>query len=140
MVRSDTARALAAGADEVVGVDEGFGAARFDVVIDPVFGAAATAAAAVLAEGGRLVNLGGASGDEATFSSAVLRSRTASILGYTNNAITPDQRRDALTAVLEHAVTGAIKVAYETVALADIATAWHRQSTGTTSGRLVVTI
>ena len=48
---------------------------QVDVVVDPVFGVAATAASRVLAEGGRLVNLGGASGDVAEFSSAVLRSR-----------------------------------------------------------------
>ena len=150
--RSDAARdrALAAGADEVVaaGPDVDSLTAQLadatgsavDVVIDPVFGVPATAASRVLAAHGRLVNLGGSSGDEATFSSAVLRSRTASVLGYTNNAIAADQRRDALTAVLRHAATGAIAVAHETVTLADITTAWLRQSTGTTSGRLVVTI
>ena len=150
--RSDAARdrALAAGADEVVasGSDVDALTARLtaatsgavDVVIDPVFGIPAIAASRILATHGRLVNLGGASGDEATFSSSVLRGRTASVLGYTNNAITPDQRRDALTAVLEHAAAGAIAVAYETVGLADIATAWHRQSTGATDGRLVLTI
>jgi NADPH:quinone reductase-like Zn-dependent oxidoreductase len=111
-----------------------------DVVLDPVFGAVATEAARILAPGGRLVNLGGASGDEATFSSAILRSRSISILGYTNNALTPDQRRDALTAVLQHAATGAIKVAYETAGLPDVTTAWHRQSTGQTVGRLVLTL
>ncbi len=138
--RSDQARgrALAAGADEAITVDELAGA--FDVVVDPVFGSVATAAGRLLAPGGRLVNLGGASGDEATFSSAILRSRTASVLGYTNNAITPDQRRDALTAVLRHAATGAVTVAHETAALPDITTAWHRQSTGRTAGRLVLTL
>ncbi|TDW21771.1 quinone oxidoreductase family protein [Kribbella kalugense] len=148
VVRSDAARerALGAGADEVVAlstdVDEltrRLGDPTYDVVIDPVFGPAATAAARVLAVGGRLVNLGGASGDEAVFSSAVLRSRTASVLGYTNNALTTDQRRDALTAVLQHAATGAIAIAHETVTLADVATAWQRQATGNTTGRLVLT-
>ncbi|MFC5262565.1 zinc-binding dehydrogenase [Kribbella qitaiheensis] len=150
--RSEDARlrALAAGAHEVVAmtpdVDElaalladATGGA-VDVVIDPVFGVAATAAARILASGGRLVNLGGASGDEATFSSSVLRSRSASILGYTNNSLTPDQRRDALTAVLRHAADGHIAVAHETVALPDVAAAWQRQATGQTSGRLVLTI
>jgi NADPH:quinone reductase-like Zn-dependent oxidoreductase len=148
VARSDASRerALAAGADEVVAastdVDEltrRLGEPSYDVVIDPVFGTAATAAARVLASGGRLVNLGGSSGDEAVFSSSVLRSRTVSVLGYTNNALTVDQRRDALTAVLQHAATGAITVAYETVTLADIETAWQRQSTGATAGRLVLT-
>jgi NADPH:quinone reductase-like Zn-dependent oxidoreductase len=149
LCRSDAARerALAAGADEVVAfstdVDElttRLGPATIDVVIDPVFGVAATAAVRVLAAGGRLVNLGGSGGDAATFSSSVLRSGTVSILGYTNNAITPEQRRDALTAVLQHAATGAIAVAHETVTLSEIGTAWQRQSTGDTSGRLVLTI
>ncbi|MEV6266903.1 zinc-binding alcohol dehydrogenase family protein [Kribbella sp. NPDC051936] len=149
VVRSDASRerALAAGADEVVALSPDtdeltrlLGDPTYDVVIDPVFGVAATAASRVLAPGGRLVNLGGSSGDEAVFSSSVLRSRTASVLGYTNNALTTDQRRDALTAVLQHAAVGAITVAYETVTLADVATAWTRQSTGRTAGRLVLTI
>ncbi|MET9271598.1 zinc-binding alcohol dehydrogenase family protein [Kribbella sp. NPDC003557] len=149
VVRSDASRerALAAGADEVVAlsadVDEltkRLGEPAYDVVIDPVFGVAATAASRVLAPGGRLVNLGGSSGDEAVFSSSLLRSRSASVLGYTNNALTTDQRRDALTAVLQHAAVGAIKVAYETVTLAEVSTAWTRQSTSNTAGRLVLTI
>jgi len=150
--RSEDARrrALDAGADEVVAMvpDVGelaralsdAGGGSVDVVVDPVFGAAATAASRVLADGGRLVNLGGASGDEATFSSAVLRSRSVSVLGYTNNSLTSEQRRDALTAVLEHAAAGAIRVAYESVPLPEIATAWDRQSAGQTSARLVLTI
>ncbi|GAA3103531.1 NADPH:quinone reductase-like Zn-dependent oxidoreductase [Kribbella aluminosa] len=146
-VRSDASRerAVAAGADEVVALSPDMEelTARlggpYDVVIDPVFGVAATAAARVLADGGRLVNLGGASGDEAVFSSSVLRSKSAGVLGYTNNALTADQRRDALTAVLQHAAAGAIRVAHETVALADVASAWERQATGRTSGRLVLT-
>lgn len=143
-------RALAAGAGEVVlltpDVDElttRIAAATgggVDVVIDPVFGVAATAAARLLAGGGRLVNLGGASGDEATFSSSVLRSRSATILGYTNNSLSPSQRADALTAVLRHAADGRIAVAHETVALPEVAAAWRRQSAGQTSGRLVLTI
>src|SRR4051794_24714306 len=65
-----TARARRAGADAVVELtgDAGALATRLadacdgavDVVVDPVFGVAATAAAQVLAPGGRLVNLGGA--------------------------------------------------------------------------------
>ncbi|WP_432875888.1 quinone oxidoreductase family protein [Kribbella sp. CA-245084] len=149
VARSDASkqRALAAGADEVVAastdVDEltsRLGAPSYDVVIDSVFGTAATAAARVLAPGGRLVNLGGSSGDEAVFSSAVLRGRTASVLGYTNNALTADQRREALTAVLHHAAFGAIAVAHETVTLDEVASAWKRQAAGETDGRLVLTI
>jgi len=141
------ARARRAGADAVVPLAGDVDALtdRFreavdgaDVVIDPVFGTAATAASRVLAEGGRLVNLGGTSGDVAEFSSAGLRSRSASILGYTNNALTPDQRRDALTTIAEHAAVGRLGVAHEEVGLADVADAWRRQATADTGVRLVL--
>jgi NADPH:quinone reductase-like Zn-dependent oxidoreductase len=142
-------RARGAGADEVLeltgDVDEL--TARFrdavggsvDVVIDPVFGIAATAASRVLAERGRLVNLGGSSGDVAEFSSAVLRSRTAEILGYTNAALTPVERRAALAAVIEHAAAGRLAVAHEVLPLARVDEAWRRQAAGTAGARLVLT-
>ncbi len=109
-----------------------------DVVVDPVCGAAATAAARVLAPGGRLVNLGGASGDTAVFSSAVLRSRSAEILGHTNVALTPGERRDALTAVLRHAAEGALAVDAEQLPMSDVAAAWQRQATGRATRRQVL--
>jgi NADPH:quinone reductase-like Zn-dependent oxidoreductase len=142
-------RARAAGADAVVPLtgdveeltarfQEACGGAA-DVVVDPVFGVPATAACRVLADRGRLVNLGGAAGDLAEFSSALLRSRTADVLGYTNNALTPDQRRQALEAVFRHAATGRLAVVHEQVPLADAAAAWRRQATGRAGVRLVLT-
>jgi NADPH:quinone reductase-like Zn-dependent oxidoreductase len=142
------ARAKDLGADAVVPLegDADALAARFqdacggraDVVVDPVFGVAATAASRVLAEGGRLVNLGGASGDVAEFSSAVLRSRTAEVLGYTNNALTPAQRAEALAAVAGHAAQGRIAVASEVVRPEAVSDAWLRQASGTAGARLVL--
>jgi NADPH:quinone reductase-like Zn-dependent oxidoreductase len=141
-------RARTAGADDVLplsgDVDELTGRLRdavggsVDVVIDPVFGVAGTAASRVLADGGRLVNLGGSSGDVAEFSSAGLRSRTAAILGYTNAALTSDERRDAMTAVVEHAAAGRLAVAHELVPLAEVAEAWRRQAGGEAGVRLVL--
>ncbi len=149
--RSEAAagRARRAGADDVVllcdDVEEL--AARFaqacdgaaDVVVDPVFGRPATAAARVLAPFGRLVNLGGASGDEACFSSAGLRSHTAAVLGYTNNALTAEQRRTALTAVTGHAAAGRITVAAEQLPLGDVGDAWRRTLAGDVGVRIVLT-
>jgi NADPH:quinone reductase-like Zn-dependent oxidoreductase len=142
-------RARLAGADEVLPLtgDVDQLTARFqdavggsvNVVIDPVFGIAATAASRVLAERGRLVNLGGSSGDVAEFSSAVLRSRTADILGYTNTALTPAERRAALAAVVEHAAAGRLAVAHEVLPLAQVDEAWRRQAAGTAGVRLVLT-
>jgi NADPH:quinone reductase-like Zn-dependent oxidoreductase len=142
------ARAREAGADRVVLLtpDEGRLTALMeealegmvDLVVDPVFGTPAAAAARLLAPGGRLVNLGGSAGDRAEFSSALLRSRSADIRGYTNNAITPEQRRDAVASVLRHAETGDIGVAHETRPLAEVADAWRAQQEQETGIRLVL--
>jgi NADPH:quinone reductase-like Zn-dependent oxidoreductase len=104
-----------------------------DVVVDPVGGGAATAALLALGEHGRLVHLGASGGPTATFSSAALRSGSHSILGYTNNAVTPVQKAEALHAVLERRCT----VSYETVALDAVADAWSRAGAAP-DGRLVV--
>src|SRR6478735_9936465 len=86
---SSVSRAEAAGADvvlplETTDVDALAAALSFhgpyDVILDPVFGVPASAAARMLAAGGRLVNLGSAAGDRAEFSTASLRSKTAAVL------------------------------------------------------------
>ena len=142
-------RAIAAGADEVVRLSDDVGSlstrlqeaigGAADVVVDTIFGVAATAASRVLAPFGRLVNIGGMSGDTAELSSAVLRSRTASVLGYTNALLTADQRRTALDAVLAHAAAGRLIVVHEVLSLADAADAWRRQAAGQAGARLVLT-
>jgi NADPH:quinone reductase-like Zn-dependent oxidoreductase len=142
-------RAIAAGADEVVRLSDDVAAlsARMqdalggaaDVVVDMTFGVAATAVSRMLAPFGRLVNVGGLSGDTAEFSSAGLRSRSASVLGYTNALLTADQRRGALDAVFAHAAAGRITVGHEVVPLAAISDAWRRQASGQAGVRLVVT-
>jgi NADPH:quinone reductase-like Zn-dependent oxidoreductase len=139
-------RARRAGADDVVVLAEHHddladrirqaAGGAVDVVVDPVFGAVATAAVQALGPGGRLVNLGGAAGDAAEFSSAVLRSRSIDVLGYTNNALTVDQRAEALTDVLGHAAAGAIAVDHEVFALDRVADAWRATAAG--SGRRAV--
>ncbi len=142
------ARARGAGADDVVASGDDVerlaqaitraAGGEVDVVIDPVFGKAATAASRTLRAGGRLVNLGGASGDTAEFSSAVIRGKSIEILGYTNNALTPAQRADALTAILSHAAAGALAVEHVVEPLAHVDEAW-RQTKNAAGQRLVVT-
>ncbi|MCZ2811660.1 zinc-binding alcohol dehydrogenase family protein [Modestobacter sp. VKM Ac-2979] len=132
-------RARRAGAEDVVLTGDGGDlAARIrqtvgsdvDLVVDPVFGAVAAAACSVLAPGGRLVNLGGAAGDAAEFSSAVLRSRSIDVLGYTNNALTGEQRAAALTAVLRHAAAGQLRVEHAVLPLARVEEAWAATAAG----------
>jgi NADPH:quinone reductase len=143
-------RAFTAGADVVVPLsadDDVDGLAhRFaeacgggaDLVIDPLCGVPASAAARVLAARGRLVNLGSSAGATATFDSATLRSRSAAVLGYTNNDLTPEQLRDALRQVLLHAAEGRLRVEHEVVPLDGVSEAWARQRAGSAPVRLVV--
>jgi NADPH2:quinone reductase len=143
-------RAEKAGADAVVALDTDDVtelAARFaaacdgpaDLVLDPLFGAPAAAAARTLRSGGRLVNLGSSAAETCPLDSSTLRSRSLRVLGYTNNELTPEQRSAALTAVADHAVRGALVVAHEIVPLDEVAGAWERQAAGTASGRIVLT-
>jgi NADPH:quinone reductase-like Zn-dependent oxidoreductase len=95
-----------------------------DLVLDPVCGIPAAAALRTLRPGGRLVNLGSAAGEAFPVPSALLRSRSLRILGYTNNELTADERRDALLAVVGHAVAGELTVGCERVPLHEVARAW----------------
>lgn len=109
-----------------------------DLVLDPVFGWVAAAATQVLAAGGRLVNLGGSAGDGAEFSSAGLRGRSLSLLGYTNNAIDAAQRAEALRSILGHAEQGRIAVEHRVRPLADVSVVWEELAVGSTYVRQVL--
>jgi NADPH:quinone reductase-like Zn-dependent oxidoreductase len=98
------------------------------LVIDPLCGLPSEAAARTLGVGGRLVNFGSAAGPSARFESATVRSRMNSILGYTNNALSQQQKAEALSAVLAHAAAGRCSVDRETLPLARVAEAWERQA------------
>jgi NADPH:quinone reductase-like Zn-dependent oxidoreductase len=108
-----------------------------DVVVDPVCGPATTAAIELLAERGRLVQLGSSGGPTATFASATLRSRSASILGYTNTAITDGERAEALGAVFALVAAGRLQVSHEVLPLDDVAEGWRR-TTGSNPRVVVV--
>jgi NADPH:quinone reductase-like Zn-dependent oxidoreductase len=97
-----------------------------DLVLDPVWGRPAEAALRVLSPRGRLVNLGSAAGPQAALGSAALRGGTLSVLGYTNNALSHEQKVAALDAILEHAAAGRLSVGRETLPLARAAEAWAR--------------
>ncbi|MEJ3652942.1 zinc-binding dehydrogenase [Actinomycetes bacterium KLBMP 9759] len=109
-----------------------------DLVIDPLFGVPAAAALKALRPGGRLVHLGGAAAPTSALDSATLRGGSLDVLGYTNNALGPAQRRGALEAVCAFAAAGRLTVRHERVPLADAAQAWSRQAAGSTAGRVVL--
>ncbi|MEU8347223.1 NADPH:quinone reductase [Actinomadura meyerae] len=144
-------RAVAAGADAAVALDTGdvdelarrFAAAAdgrpVDLVLDPLFGVPAAAAARTLRSGGRLVNLGGSAGETCPIESALLRGKSLRLLGYTNNELTGGQLAESIGYVAAQAASGRLAVAHETVPLADAEAAWRRQGEGTATGRIVLT-
>ncbi|GLZ03105.1 NADPH:quinone reductase [Actinomadura sp. NBRC 104412] len=142
-------RAERAGADAVVPLDTDDVAelaARFtdaadgpvDLVLDPLFGVPAAAAARALRPYGRLVNLGGSAGETSPIDSGTLRSKSLRILGYTNNELSREQRAMAIAQIAERAAAGTLSVAHETVPLEEAAEAWERQRKGDTEGRIVL--
>src|SRR5579875_1124121 len=98
------------------------------LVIDPVWGLPAEAAGRVLGFEGRFVNIGSSAGASARFESATVRSRLHNILGYTNNALTHQQKAQALTEILTHAAAGRLTIERQIAPLERVAEAWQRQA------------
>jgi NADPH:quinone reductase-like Zn-dependent oxidoreductase len=99
---------------------------RIDLVLDPVWGVPAQAAVRALSPGGRLVNLGSSASQGATLPSASVRSRMLSVLGYTNNALSREQRVAAFAEILGHAAAGRLEVDREKLPLDQIGVGWAR--------------
>ncbi len=145
--RSEKARerAARAGADAVIALDSDDLAERFretapdaDLVLDPLFGPPAAAAAQALRPGGRWVNLGASAGETCPITSSTLRSRSLRLSGYTNNELSTQQRAEAISTVAHLAARGRLAVDHEAERLADVTDAWRRQSEGATHGRIVL--
>jgi NADPH:quinone reductase len=147
--RSEAAReqALKLGADAVVPLqpddEPGALAQRLlaacegpvDLVLDPLFGVPAAAAARTLRTDGRLVNLGSSAAETSPLESGVIRSKHLHVIGYTNNELRPEQRRDALVLVAEHAAAGRLTVQHRIAPLTEVTDAW----TSGGGGRIVLT-
>lgn len=138
-------RARRVGADAVVALDTDdltelttrFSAVTdgVDLVLDPLFGAPAAAAARTLRPGGRWVHLGSSAAETCPIDSSTLRSRSLRLLGYTNNELSPRQRAGAVSHIAAEAARGALTIEHESVPLADIGAVWGRRS----GGRVVLT-
>ncbi|MDQ3660960.1 MAG: zinc-binding dehydrogenase [Actinomycetota bacterium] len=137
--RSEEGRAIALqlGADAVVdssGEDAEQIATRLEracdgplaLIIDPVWGVLAAASARVLAPGGRLVNFGSTGGPTAPLESTIIRSKSLSVLGYSNMSATFADVCAAISTLHRHAAEGRIKVLSEEVGLDEIDSAFER--------------
>jgi NADPH:quinone reductase-like Zn-dependent oxidoreductase len=101
-----------------------------DVVVDPIWGPAAIAALQALGEGGRLVQIGNASGATTEVPARPIRTRIRSIIGHTNFSAPQALKEDAYQAMCRHAGAGALTVPVEVVELDGVADAWRRQAEG----------
>jgi NADPH:quinone reductase-like Zn-dependent oxidoreductase len=129
-------RTLALGADATVQLpgselaaelSAAAGGDGYDLVLDPLWGAPAAAAVAAMKPFGRLVNVGQSAGVEATLSSALVRGKPVSILGYTNYTAGEERKAEAYAQMARHAAAGEIRVELEHVSLADVPGAWQRE-------------
>jgi len=66
-------------------------------------------------------------GLEITVPAPLLRSKALDIRGFSVALPPIELRREAYTALCEHAAGGDLEVEYEVIPLEDIATAWERQ-------------
>jgi NADPH:quinone reductase len=102
------------------------------LVLDPIAGVPAAA------PGGRLVNLGESAGPVIAVPSALLRSRSLEVLGFTTLSLTWEQQREVLTELLGLVATGQLTVDVERVPLADAHLAWARMAESGRRARLVL--
>jgi len=101
---------------------------QLQVVIDPIWGAAAVAALEAMSPLGRFVQLGQAAGPEATVKSATVRGRYLSILGYGSFLVPWEEQVVAYRRLVEYAAAGKIKVEVEVLPLEAAPDAWKQQA------------
>jgi NADPH2:quinone reductase len=119
-----------AGDDLVERFREACGGDGPTLVVDPVWGEPARAAIEAAAPGARIVQVGQSAGAEATLTSAAIRLKQLSILGYTDFALTPEQRRELYDGLAEHVLAGRIRIDVETFPLDEVSQAWSSQQDG----------
>ena len=141
-------RAKRLGADAVVSLDsedlvaafkEACGGDGPSLVIDPVWGEPAVAAATAAAPAARLVNIWQSAAPAAPFLSADVRGKQQAILGYSNFATPPEVMHREYLRLLEHARAGELEVEIKTFPFDRVADAWEAQAEGA-GAKVVVTL
>ena len=101
-----------------------------DVVIDYLNGSAAEAALPVLAEGGRMVQVGSIAGSATRLDAQIARRNCLEVLGFAYYHAPVDQQAEAYRQVVEHAMAGRLAIDHELFALSGFEQAWTRQRSG----------
>jgi len=134
--------AAARDAEGMVALDEASlreaGGDGFDVVVDPLWGEPAAAAALACRSGARLVNLGQSAGATSPITSASIRGKPISVVGHTNFAVPREVKRAAYERMISHAAAGELTAPVERVPLSDATDAWRRQSASPRTKLVVV--
>ncbi|HMC50239.1 MAG TPA: zinc-binding dehydrogenase [Solirubrobacterales bacterium] len=100
----------------------------FDVVVDPLWGEPAVAALGALNVEGRLIQIGNSAGESIELPTRGFRNQLGRIIGHTNFKASRELKREAFTAMCEHALAGELTVETEGVPLRDVGEAWNRKS------------
>lgn len=101
-----------------------------DLVIDYLNGPAAEAALGVMAEGGRMVQIGSAAGPAITLPAQVMRRGGLDVLGFAYYHAPPAEQATAYAALCRHAMAGALTLHTTTMPLHAVADAWAQQRAG----------
>jgi NADPH2:quinone reductase len=130
-------RSAELGADGVVTIDDAFrdslrGASErgYDVILDLLWAEPAEVALDALAPWGRMVQVGSAAGTNIALSAATMRSRNATVMGYTTAQVPQPERVQAYERLVAHARAGRLEIESERFSLDRIAEAWTRQQQG----------
>ena len=123
----DVERLAGLGADAVVGLDAPEPA---DVIIDPLWGEPALAAMRAARPRARHVQVGHMASATLELPAPLVRSGALDIMGFAGFQPPPEVRRAAYLRLTELAGQGAITLAVDVFALADVAQAWERQREG----------
>jgi NADPH:quinone reductase-like Zn-dependent oxidoreductase len=129
-------KVVAVGSKDLDRIPAEFGGEGFTVCIDPVWGEPVARALPYAERFARVVHVGQAAGPIAPLRSADVRGKVLSILGYSNSALSKQDRGRIHLEVLDRLMSGRIEVAYQEFKLADVATAWENQR----RGKSVVTV
>ena len=134
--RDGLARALELGADAAVRLEGEDLAEKFreaaggdlDVVVDPLWGDPAMAALSVLAEHGRLVNVGQTAGADVRVPLDRVRNRQGAIHAISSGWTPLPEKAAVYRSLLDEVAAGRLAIDHDVLPLDEVAGAWERQA------------